>query len=273
MHRAGWLRRCAPRADARSATVAFGAAQCRPAYPRLVPQALELCHAGPDVADQARDHGLRRNDASLAARARLARIRWVYEQLECREAMVYADELDVHLLPKVGCTWMPKGTQVEVMTPGQNQKHYLAGSLDLTTGTLRHCLGVRKTNALFRNLLALLETSYPADRYTQIYVVLDNYHKAKAIEYSLAAHSRMRLLFLPAYCPRANPIERAFGDVHDCGTRNHRRKRLPDLIADVKDHLRVNGPWQYKLSEFYYEPAITAAVEKITAEEHTTVAA
>jgi putative transposase len=207
--------------------------------------------------------------------ARLARIRWVYEQLKCCEAMVFADELDIHLLPKVGCAWMPKGTQVEVMTPGQNQKHYLAGALDLATGTLLHCLGARKTNALFRDLLALIESSYPAERYTQLYVVVDNYkiHKAKAVAQWLAAHPRVRLLFLPTYCPRANPIERAFGDVHDCCTRNHQRKRLPDLIADVEDHLHVNGPWQYKLSNLYYEPAVTAAVEKIAAEERTTVAA
>ena len=98
-------------------------------------------------------------------------------------------------------------------------------------------------------------------------------HKAKAVAQWLAAHPRVRLLFLPTDCPRANPIERAFGDVHDCCTRNHRRKRLPDLIADVEDHVHVNGPWQYKLSDLYYEPAVTAAVENIAAEEQTTVAA
>ena len=35
----------------------------------------------------------------------------------------------------------------------------------------------------------------------------------------------------------------------------------------------VNGPWQYKLSELYDEPAVTAAVEKIAAEEHAKLAA
>jgi transposase len=98
---------------------------------------------------------------------------------------------------------------------------------------------------LFRDLLRLLEASYP----------------------------RVTRLFLPTYCPRANPNERAFGDVHDCCTRNHQRKRLPDLVADVEDHLQLNGPWKYKLSDLYYEPAVTAAVEKIAAEEDTRVAA
>jgi transposase len=67
---------------------------------------------------------------------RLARIRWVYEHLQRWEALVFADELDIPLLPKVGYAWMPQGTQVEVMTPGTNEKHYLAGALDLATGTL-----------------------------------------------------------------------------------------------------------------------------------------
>jgi putative transposase len=206
---------------------------------------------------------------------RLARIRFVYEQLRLCEALVFADELDIHLLPKVGYAWMPKGSQLEVMTPGQNQKHYLAGALDLTTGTLHHCLGPRKTNALFRDLLTQLDARYPADRYTRLYVVVDNYkiHKAKAVEQWLATHPRVTRLFLPTYCPRANPIERAFGDVHDCCTRNHQRKRLPELVADVEDHVRLNGPWQYKLSDLYYEPAVTAAVEKIAAEERAMAAA
>jgi putative transposase len=206
---------------------------------------------------------------------RLARIRFVFERLQACEAMVFADELDIHLLPKVGAAWMPKGTQTTIMTPGQNQKHYLAGALDLTTGRLLHCLGPRKTNALFRDLLTGLDVRYPAERYTRLYVVVDNYkiHKAKAVQQWLATHPRVMLLFLPTYCPRANPIERAFGDVHDCCTRNHQRKRLPALVADVEDHVRLNGPWKYKLSDLYYEPAVTAAVENIAAEKHAQVAA
>ena len=78
---------------------------------------------------------------------------------------------------------------------------------------------------------------------------------------------------MPTYCPRANPIERAFGDVHDYCTRNHQRKRLPDLVADVEDHVHLNGPWRYQLSDLYYEPLITAAVQNIAAEAHAKAAA
>jgi transposase len=60
----------------------------------------------------------------------------------------------------------------------------------------------------------------------------------------LASHPRFVLLWLPTYCPRANPIERAFGDVHDKCTRNHTRKRLRDLVQDVERHVQENGPWR-----------------------------
>ena len=261
-----------------------------------MPHALELCHTLALTRQATRGltvsaEPLRRwlheigwvwKRAKLVARdndphrtGRLAQIRVVYEQLRLCEAMVFADELDIHLLPKVGYAWMPQGTPLAVMTPGTNEKHYLAGALDLATGTVLHCLGARKTNALFRDLLNRLDASYPAERYTRLYVVVDNYkiHKAKAVEDWLATHPRFTLLLLPTYCPRANPIERAFGDVHDLCTRNHTRQRLRDLVADVEEHLCVNGPWKYKLSALYDEPAVTMAVDKLATEAQATMVA
>jgi putative transposase len=86
----------------------------------------------------------------------------------------FADELDIALLPKSGYQWMPKGTQLEVLTPGQNEKHYLAGAWDFGTKRVHYRVGPRQTNALFRNLLDALETRYPARRYDRIFVVVDN---------------------------------------------------------------------------------------------------
>jgi DDE superfamily endonuclease len=206
---------------------------------------------------------------------RLARIRWVFEQLKDDEALVFADERDIHLLPKVGYAWTPKGTQLAVMTPGQNQKHYLAGALDVETGTLLHGLGARKTNGLCRDLLQTREVAYPVTQYQRIYVVVDHdkIHQAKAVEAWLAKPPRVTRRFLPTYGPRANPIARAVGYGHDGCIRNHQRHRLPDLVADVEDYLYLNGPWKYQLSDLYDEHAVTAVVEKIAAATRVQVAA
>ena len=101
---------------------------------------------------------------------RLARIRFHHEHLQPHEMMVFADELDMHLLPKVGAAWMPQGTQAEIMTPGKNEKHYLAGALHLATGKVLYGLGPRKptvspllTPVTSRNILLLqsLPTNTP----------------------------------------------------------------------------------------------------------------
>jgi transposase len=197
--------------------------------------------------------------------AKLARIRRLWEGLSSRQALLFADELDIQLLPKSGYQGMKKGTQVKVLTPGKNEKRYLAGAWDVRTGQVHHCVWASKTNALFRALLESLEAAYPARRYDRIYVVVDNYriHKAQAVGRWLAAHPRFELVFLPTYCPQANPIERLFGDTHDKVTRNHRRKQIWRLVEDVKRHLAENGPWRYRLSNIYFTAEVTAMMQHL----------
>jgi hypothetical protein len=107
---------------------------------------------------------------------------------------------------------------------------------------------------------------YPQRQFSKVYVGVDNYgiHKAQPVGRWLAQPPRCELLFLPTYCPKANPSERAFGDIHDKCTRTHQRTRLEGLVWDVEHHLLANGPWPYKLSQLYYSPEVTAAVECIT---------
>lgn len=83
------------------------------------------------------------NDSERAPK--LARIRQLMETLQPRQALLFADELDIHLLPKSGYQWMPKGTQVEVLTPGKNEKSYLAGAWDLRTERVHYRVGPRNT--------------------------------------------------------------------------------------------------------------------------------
>ena len=98
--------------------------------------------------------------------------------------IAFAPELATQLLPKVGVAWMPKGSHLAVMTPGQHRKHYLAGALDLATGTLHHCLGPRRATALCRDLPNRLDASYPTERSTRLSVGVHHgkIHQAMAVE-------------------------------------------------------------------------------------------
>ncbi len=205
-------------------------------------------------------HVARDDDPSRVVK--LARIRHLIEHLRPSEVVFFADELDIHLRPVIGYEWMLRGTQREVMTPGTNKKHYLAGALNLMTGKILHVCGERKNRWLFIDLLRLLDRKFPAAKVSKIYVVADNYriHKAQAVVEWLAHHPRFEIVWLPSYCPKANPIERAFGDVHDKCTRNHKRTKIADLVGDVVWHLKRNGLWRYKLSSIYYEAEVDAAL-------------
>jgi len=246
--------------------------------------AIELCVrrrvavSGETVRRWLQELGWEWKRAKLAAKdedpervEKLARIRLAFEQLRAGAALFFADELDINLLPKVGYQWMPKGEQVEVRTPGINEKRYLAGALELTTGTITHCVWYRKQTGLFLELLKTLDRTYPAPLFSHLTVVADNakIHHAEKVQQWLATHPRFELLYFPTYCPRANPIERAFGDVHDTGTCNHTRKQIWQLVQDVKRHLLWNGPWTYALSHLYYTPEVTAAVEVLRATQTT----
>ncbi len=169
---------------------------------------------------------------------RLEEIRAVLGSLPRTEVGVYEDEVDIHLNPKIGLDWMVRGQQKEVRTPGQNVKRYLAGALDVRTGQVTWVEGERKASALFIALLARLCASYPRAR--MIHVGLDNYriHDSKITQAALRDFGgRIRLHFLPPYCPKHNKIERVWEDLHANVTRNHTCATMKRLMEEVREYL------------------------------------
>lgn len=176
-------------------------------------------------------------------RRRLAFIRELIAELPTDEVAVYEDEVDIHLNPKIGIDWMNHGTQKLVMTPGVNQKAYLAGTLDARDGTLLWVGDVKKNSGLFVQMLDKLEQHYTTAR--RIHVILDNYgiHKSHEVARALKRLPRIQLHFLPPYCPDENKIERVWQDLHANVTRNHRHSDMPSLCAAVAAYLNYASPW------------------------------
>ncbi len=171
---------------------------------------------------------------------RLNRIGQLLATLPCRERAFYEDEVDIHLNPKVGLDWMVQGQQKTVETPGQNQKRYLAGALDVRTRVIIWVEGERKTSYLFLDLLDKLCKQYPAA--TRLHVILDNYriHSSEIVEAALHGYlaGKIKLHFLPPYCPDDNRIERVWQDLHANVTRNHRCADMNALMEEVRYYLR-----------------------------------
>jgi transposase len=194
----------------------------------------------------------------------LACIRQHWEDLGPREALVFADELELHLLPKVGAQWTRRGQRLEIVTPGQDQRCYIAAALDFRTGRLLHRTGPKKNRFLFLDLLRVLDRVYAGAGFRRVYVVADNYsiHTAGDVRRWLAGHPRLVLLWLPRYCPKANPIERIFGALHDQITRNHRHRTLPPLLAEVQRYLRRRAH-HGQLPSLYREPTVKSALRQL----------
>jgi transposase len=171
--------------------------------------------------------------------ARLGKIRRLIERLPNDEVAVYVDEVDIHLNPKIGLDWMVRGQQKTVLTPGKNEKRYLAGAQDAHTGQLHWVEGERKDSSLFVRLLWHLWKKYPQAKV--IHVILDNYGIHKSNQTLLAVSSckkRIRLHFLPPYCPDHNKIERTWEDLHANVTRNHRCSTMDELMSETRGYLR-----------------------------------
>ncbi len=71
----------------------------------------------------------------------------------------YEDEVDIHLNPKIGTDWQLRGHQKHVVTPGQNEKYYLAGALHSGTGKVSYVGGNSKSSVLFISQLKYLKAT------------------------------------------------------------------------------------------------------------------
>lgn len=142
----------------------------------------------------------------------------------------YEDEVDIHLNPKMGADWQLRGQQKRVVTPGQNEKYYLAGALHSGTGKVSYVGGNSKSSALFISLLKHLKATYR--RAKTITLIVDNYiiHKSRETQRLLKANPKFRVIYQPVYSPWVNHVERLWQALHDMIPRNHQCRSMWQLL-------------------------------------------
>ncbi|GAB7600589.1 hypothetical protein OkiPb00131_45340 [Escherichia coli] len=114
----------------------------------------------------------------------------------------------IHLNPKTGADWQLRRQQKHVVTPGQNEKYYLAGALHSGTGKVSYVDGNSKSSALFISLLKHLKLTYR--RAKPITLIVDNYiiHKSRETQRWLKENPKFRVIYQPVYSPWVNHVER-----------------------------------------------------------------
>ncbi len=178
------------------------------------------------------------------------RLQEVLEMLR-RELSFFQDETKLELNSKVGFCWMRKAKQKRLRTPGTNQKVWISGALEFSTGHFYWVTGERKNDELFVKLLEELRGIY---RHRRLELAVDNdgSHTSKRVKgYVEDSGGRLRLHPLPAWSPQSNPVELIWWSLHEAVSRNHQCKELSGLLKFAESYLREGQPFRLKLGEDY----------------------
>ncbi|GDD94023.1 IS630 transposase [Escherichia coli] len=165
------------------------------------------------------------------------------DECSAKHPVFYEDEVDIHLNPKIGADWQLRGQQKRVVTPGQNEKYYLAGALHSETGKVSNVGGNSKSSVLFIGLLKHLKATYR--RAKTITLIVDNYiiHKSRETQQWLKANPKFRVIYQPVYSPWVNHVERLWQTLHDTITRNHQCHSMWQLLKKVRHFMETASPF------------------------------
>jgi transposase len=184
------------------------------------------------------------------------------------ETVLFVDAVHpTHAGRAVGC-WAPKAESVALLQTSGRERLNIHGALDLETGKTAMIEVVSVDAVSTITLLKAIEAKYPLT--AVIHVFLDNarYHHAVLVQQWLAQPGRrIKLHFIPTYCPHLNPIERLWGVMHkhlthNKGWRDYRTfaKTLMWFLTDkvprcwddfrdsVTDNFRVIDPRDFRVT-------------------------
>jgi len=183
------------------------------------------------------------------------------------ETVLFMDAVHpTHAARPVGC-WAKARDNLAIEQTSGRQRLNVHGAIDLETGKTVMIEAEAVDAASTIRLLEAIEAMYPL--LTMIHVFLDNarYHHAGLVQEWLAQPGRrIKLHFIPAYCPHLNPIERLWGIMHKYLTHNkcypsYREfaeamlqflrdkvpKNWPEFCDSVTDNFRIVNPKDFRI--------------------------
>ena len=163
------------------------------------------------------------------------------------EAVLFVDAVHpTHAARPVGC-WAPKQEKLAIGQTSGRQRINIHGAINLETGQTRMIEVLTVDAASTIRLLDSIEALYPL--LALIHVFLDNapYHHAKLVQEWLAQPGRrIKLHFIPSYCPHLNPIERLWGLMHKNVTHNRCYATCGQFADATLDFLRDKVPKNWR---------------------------
>jgi len=149
------------------------------------------------------------------------------------------DEASLYLQATTMAVWAPRGqTPVLRADPNRKSTHFL-GSLNLHTGQdIAMRTDTMNAETTSQHLLQVLDT-VPG---VPLVMFLDRapWHRGQPIRDVVAAHPRLKLIYLPVAAPELNPQEHVWKAARKAVSHNHCYARLDDLADQFERHLNEN---------------------------------
>jgi putative transposase len=129
---------------------------------------------------------------------------------------------------------MLRGQRKRIATPGTPQFVHVFGAYNWRTSEVIYQTHRCKNSERFIEFIEHIMQTVPPQQ--KVIMVLDNasYHRSYASLAALALfEERLRVLWLPKYCPFLNPIERFWLHLKTCAAANHLHQDLDDLCRAI----------------------------------------
>lgn len=200
-------------------------------------------------------------------RAFIAAYEKLLTSLPDNEAVLFADAVHpTHAARPAGC-WASRHEKLAIEQTSGRQRINIHGAVDLETGQTRMIEALTIDAASTIRLLESIEAMSAMPALIHVFVDNARYHHAKLVRAWLERPGcRVRLHFIPPYCPHLNPIERLWGVMHKHVTHNKcyatcaqfadatlgflREKvprNWPELRDSVTDNFRVIKPGDFRV--------------------------
>jgi transposase len=159
------------------------------------------------------------------------------------EMVMFADAVHpVYGAQPVGC-WAPPDVALAVEQTTGREHLNIQGAVDLESGQTQMLLVERVDAQSTIAMLSAIERQFPARRRIHVFVDNARCHRAKLVQHWLhQPNRRVRLRFIPPYCPHLNPIERLWGVMHKALTHNRCAANLRAFQKEVLTFLRWTVP-------------------------------
>ena len=163
------------------------------------------------------------------------------------EAVYFGDAVHPEHQSRPSHGWVKKDDNIAIKCNSGRQRVNIHGALNLENFDLPFEDVWRVNSQSTIALMGKIE-SRNKDK-SKIYLILDNaaYHRSKEVRRYLARDGcKIKVIWLPAYCPHLNPIERLWGVLHKNVTHNRHYPTIKEFGTAILNFLMNTVPknWQ-----------------------------